>query len=54
MTDSSLLAVLMALVPIVCGILARMFEPTESRVQMKVQGWSVSLTATSGGAIKQM
>ena len=32
----------MALVPIVCGILARMFEPTESRVQMKVQGWSVS------------
>ncbi|CZT20887.1 related to DUF221 domain protein [Ramularia collo-cygni] len=34
-----LLAVLMLLVPIVCNIIARMFEPTEGAVQMKVQGW---------------
>jgi hypothetical protein len=34
-----LLTILMALVPIICALLARMFEPTESRVQMKVQGW---------------
>jgi hypothetical protein len=34
-----LLAVLMMLVPIICNILARQFEPTESLVQMKVQGW---------------
>jgi len=27
------------LVPIICNILARQFEPTESLVQMKVQGW---------------
>ncbi|KAM0723363.1 hypothetical protein Q7P37_000349 [Cladosporium fusiforme] len=34
-----LLSVLMALVPIVCKILASLFEPTQSRVQLKVQGW---------------
>jgi hypothetical protein len=34
-----LLSVLMLLVPIICNILARQFEPTESLVQMKVQGW---------------
>lgn len=35
----SLLAVLMALVPIIMNILAGLFEPTQGRVQMKVQGW---------------
>lgn len=34
-----LLAVLMALVPIFCYIIARMFEPTQGAVEMKVQGW---------------
>lgn len=34
-----LLSVLMALVPIICNILASLFEPTQSRVQMKVQQW---------------
>lgn len=34
-----LLSVLMALVPIVCTILARLFCPTEAAVQLKVQGW---------------
>lgn len=33
-----LLAVLMALVPIFCYIIARMFEPTQGAVEMKVQG----------------
>jgi hypothetical protein len=33
----------MALVPIVCTLLAKMFEPTEARVQLKVQGWYVPL-----------
>ncbi|KAK3686349.1 phosphate metabolism protein 7 [Vermiconidia calcicola] len=34
-----LLAVLMALVPIICGLLAKMFEPTQSAVQLKTQSW---------------
>ena len=34
-----LLAVLMALVPIIMNIIAKLFEPTQSAVQMKVQGW---------------
>lgn len=34
-----LLALLMALVPIVLGLLASTFEPTARAVQMKVQGW---------------
>lgn len=29
----------MSLVPIVCNILAKLFEPTQASVQMKVQGW---------------
>jgi hypothetical protein len=33
----------MALVPIVCNILAALFEPTQARVQLKVQGWYVFL-----------
>lgn len=34
-----LLAVLMMLVPIFCYIIARMFEPTQGAVELKVQGW---------------
>lgn len=34
-----LLAVLMALVPIIMNILAKMFEPTQGAAQLKVQGW---------------
>lgn len=34
-----LLAVLMALVPIFCYIIARMFEPTQGAVEMHVQSW---------------
>lgn len=29
----------MALVPIICNIMAKLFEPTHGAVQMKVQGW---------------
>lgn len=35
----SLLAVLMALVPIIMNVLAKLFEQTEASVQVKVQGW---------------
>lgn len=34
-----LLSILMLLVPIFCNIIAKMFEPTQGAVQMKVQGW---------------
>jgi hypothetical protein len=34
-----LLSILMTLVPIICNIIAKMFEPTQGAVQMKVQTW---------------
>ncbi|KAF2173095.1 hypothetical protein M409DRAFT_62703 [Zasmidium cellare ATCC 36951] len=34
-----LLSILMTLVPIVCNILAKLYQPTQASVQMKVQGW---------------
>ncbi|CAK3869412.1 related to DUF221 domain [Lecanosticta acicola] len=34
-----LLSILMSLVPIVCSILAKLFEPTQRAAQMKVQAW---------------
>lgn len=34
-----LLSVLMSLVPIIMNIMAKLFEPTQGSVQMKVQGW---------------
>ncbi|KAK1055749.1 phosphate metabolism protein 7 [Friedmanniomyces endolithicus] len=36
---SLLLSVLMTLVPIICAMLAKLFEPTQGAVQLKTQSW---------------